>query len=82
MNNLELESSRSEKAHLLATMIEAFKIKIASHMYDKERHVQYCQLDSIGKNRTSIRPVCSIWRTEKFLDDPTSIVLYPTIASH
>ena len=45
-------------------------------------HVQYCQLDSIGKNRTSIGPVCSIWRIEKFLDDPTSRIFYPTIAFH
>ena len=44
-------------------------------------HVQYCQLDSIGKNRSSILPICSIWRIEKFLDDPPSRVFYPTIAS-
>ena len=42
-------------------------------------HVQYYQLDSIGKNRSSIRPICSIWRIEKFLDDATSSVFYPTI---
>ena len=45
-------------------------------------HVQYCQLDSIGKNRSSIRPIRSIWRIEKFLDDLTSRVFYRTIASH
>ena len=42
-------------------------------------HVQYCQLHSIGKDRSSIRPICSIWRIGKFLDDPTSRV---SIASH
>ena len=42
-------------------------------------HVQYYPLDSIGKNRSSIRPICSIWRIEKFLDDATSSVFYPTI---
>ena len=45
-------------------------------------HVQYCQLDSIGKNRSSIRPICYIWRIEKFLDDPTSSVSYLPFASH
>ena len=45
-------------------------------------HVQYCQLDSIGKNRSSIRPICSIWRIENFLDDPTSRVFYLPFASH
>ena len=49
---------------------------------DNGIHVQYCQLDSIGKNRSSIRPICSIWWIGKFLDDPTSRVFYPTIASH
>ena len=34
------------------------------------------------KNRSSIRPICSIWWIEKFLDDPTSRVFYPLIASH
>ena len=29
-------------------------------------HVQYCQLDSIGKNRSCSRPICSIWRIKKF----------------
>ena len=39
-------------------------------------------LDSIGKNRSSIRPIRSIWRIEKFLDDLTSRVFYRTIAPH
>ena len=50
--------------------------------FDKLIHVQYCQLDSIGKNRSSIRPICSIWRIEKFLDEPTSSVFYLPFASH
>ena len=39
-------------------------------------HVQYCQLDSIGKNRSSMRPI------GKFLDDPTCRVFYLPFASH
>ena len=34
------------------------------------------------KTRTSIRPICSIWRIEKCFDDPTGRVFYTTIASH
>ena len=45
-------------------------------------HVQYCQLDSIGKNRSSIRAICSIWRIGNFLDDPSSRVFYLPFASH
>ena len=45
-------------------------------------HVQYCQLDSIGKNRSSIRPIYSIWRIENFLDDPTSRLFHLPFASH
>ena len=32
--------------------------------------------------RSSIRPICYIWRVEKFLDDPTSRVFYLPFASH
>ena len=31
------------------------------------------------ENRSSIRPICSVWRIENFLDAPTSKVFYPTI---
>ena len=50
--------------------------------YSVLRVVQYCQIDSIGKNRSSLCSISSIWRIKNFLDNPTGSVFYLAFASH